>query len=50
MATKPIKFLELHYTMTQVLIITDIRDFITLFYVIFETQVLPMVRVVYRVT
>ena len=26
---------------------TDIRDFTTLFYVIFETQVLRMVRVVY---
>ena len=28
-------------------LLTDIRDFTTLFYVIFETQVLQMVRVVY---
>ena len=27
MATKPIKFLELHYTMTQFLIISDIPQF-----------------------
>ena len=28
-------------------LLTNIRDFTTLFYVIFETQVLQMVRVVY---